>query len=95
MLPAGLVTLFQVNITTRWHQDVKPDNILVASGGRKSDFGCQFKLADLGLCHFLRARSHRKGKQALYPPEDPAHGDAYGTRIYGMSRPRKIFLPSH
>ncbi|KAL1635093.1 hypothetical protein SLS56_001845 [Neofusicoccum ribis] len=55
-----------------WHQDVKPENILVVSGGRPNHNAFRFKLSDLGLSHFKKS----KGKEA-------ADGDTYGTRTYG------------
>ena len=55
-----------------WHQDVKPNNILVMSNGTNSPYRRKFKLADLGLSHFKRF----------------SHGnsdfDAYGTETYGL-----------
>lgn len=71
---------------------MKPDNILVTSGTRKSVFGCQFKLADLGLCHFRRIRSQRKGKKAVSREVDPADDDKYGTRIYGKPKPKDLHM---
>ena len=59
---------------SRWHQDVKPSNILVKSKKGGSPYDCEFLLADLGLSHFKK--------------EVPSHGEAtdrdtYGTRAYG------------
>lgn len=61
----------------RWHQDVKPSNILVCSGDSKSPYGYRFKLGDLGLSHFKMNVTPRKG-----PVTD---ADSYGTRAYGES----------
>lgn len=55
----------------RWHQDVKPDNILVKTGGINSPYDWRFKLSDLGLSHFRR---ESQGGSDL---------DAYGTETYG------------
>ncbi|KAK5561121.1 hypothetical protein LTR46_001431 [Exophiala xenobiotica] len=60
-----------------WHQDIKPDNILVARGSVDGDF--EFKLADLGLAHFRRIKARRQGgHQASISDKD-----AGGTREYG------------
>lgn len=59
---------------TRWHQDVKPPNILVKKRDDKSPYHIQFKLADLGLTHF---RKNVAG-------EEPADADTNGTRTYGQ-----------
>ena len=59
----------------RWHQDVKPANVLVLSYGAESAFDWQFKLADFGLSHFIRK----------VPSEgDAMANDARGTRTYGV-----------
>lgn len=58
----------------RWHQDIKPANILVfkPQGSEGSIYdSVQFKLSDLGLSHFSR---HAK-----------AH-DVGGTQTYGKSK---------
>ncbi len=36
----------------RWHQDIKPNNILVAGDIKTNPYGVRFMLADLGLSHF-------------------------------------------
>ena len=59
----------------RWHQDVRPENILVVSGGAQSPHEWKFKLADLGISHFIMVSSSRENSTA---------SDAYGTRTYGM-----------
>lgn len=59
----------------RWHQDVKPSNILVVSGNNDSPYDYQFKLADLGLSHFTSTMALQ---------EDLAGEDTRGTRAYGM-----------
>ncbi|KAK6365008.1 uncharacterized protein PV06_04457 [Exophiala oligosperma] len=60
-----------------WHQDIKPENILVSSGSGDGEF--EFKLADLGLAHFhkvkVRAKSHYNGAIS--------GRDVGGTREYG------------
>ena len=63
--------IFTVN-SIRWHQDVKPTNILVSTRNGKSVYECEFKLADLGLSHF----STRRG-------ENVEGRDTQGTRTYG------------
>lgn len=57
----------------RWHQDVKPSNILVKSKGI-SPYDCEFKLADLGLSHF---------KKHVPSQGEATDRDTYGTRAYG------------
>jgi serine/threonine protein kinase len=59
---------------SRWHQDVKPENILVVSNGKRYPHEWQYKLADLGLSHFKNKISLR---------EDSTASDTYGTRTYG------------
>ncbi|OCL10566.1 kinase-like protein [Glonium stellatum] len=54
-----------------WHQDVKPENILVSTRSGKLEFECEFKLADLGLSHFKIAEG------------DTEDRDSRGTRTYG------------
>jgi serine/threonine protein kinase len=58
----------------RFHQDVKPANILVVSNQESSRYKWEFKVADLGLSHFKRV----VGKQ-----ESVTANDAHGTRTYG------------
>jgi hypothetical protein len=57
-----------------WHQDVKPENILVVSNGSEDILDWQFKLADLGISHFERKDSLR---------QDSNSSDTHGTRTYG------------
>jgi len=64
-----------VNTQTRWHQDVKPANILVF-GNSESPYDVTFKLADLGLSHFSKVVA---GKT------DPTGEDLGGSRAYGMA----------
>ncbi|CAF9943242.1 MAG: hypothetical protein ALECFALPRED_010901 [Alectoria fallacina] len=59
-----------------WHQDVKPANILVFGGNGSSPYDCHFKIADLGLTHFIPSVSQ---------PNDPSDLDAFGTRAYGLT----------
>ena len=58
----------------RWHQDIKPANILVFGGGRTSPYDRDFKIADLGHTHF---------KASVPQQNDPLDLDALGTRAYG------------
>lgn len=60
-----------------WHQDIKPDNILVAR--RSVDGDVEFKLADLGLAHFRRIKARRQGGHEASISDK----DAGGTRAYG------------
>jgi len=62
----------------RWHQDVKPDNILIISNGIDSPYDWKFKLSDLGMSHF-RGWSNQ-GSDI----------DAYGTETYGTHSPGNI-----
>jgi serine/threonine protein kinase len=68
----------------RWHQDVKPQNILVVRDNGASIYECEFKLADLGLSHF------RVGANT----QDV---DTRGTRVYGgsLAISKEVFLTSH
>lgn len=59
---------------SRWHQDVKPSNILVKSKKGGSPYDCEFKLADLGLSHF---------KKHVPSQGEATDIDTYGTRAYG------------
>lgn len=58
----------------RFHQDVKPANILVVSNQDSSPYKWEFKVADLGLSHFKRVIGKRESVTA---------NDAHGTRTYG------------
>jgi hypothetical protein len=58
----------------RWHQDVKPKNILVIRGRSANPYDVEFKLADLGLSHFQRTTA---------ATIDAAGRDTWGTREYG------------
>jgi len=64
----------------RWHQDVKPDNILVMSNGIDSPYDWKFELSDLGMSHFKRWS--REGSDI----------DAYGTETYGEHLPGKNLI---
>lgn len=66
---------------SRWHQDIKPANILVKSVPPGSSYDCQFKLGDLGSSHFR--------KQVPTQQEDTRR-DSWGTRTYGQS-PHYVF----
>jgi hypothetical protein len=56
----------------RWHQDVKPQNILVKSNNSDSPYNWTFILSDLGLTHFKRTTS-----------QESSDIDVYGTQTYG------------
>ena len=58
----------------RWHQDIKPPNIVVKSKKGGSSYDCEFKLADLGLSHF---------KRHVPTQREATDRDTYGTRAYG------------
>ncbi|KUJ17135.1 kinase-like protein [Mollisia scopiformis] len=47
-------TLGAPQIFQGWHQDVKPDNILVMTNGINSPYDWKFNLADLGTSHFKK-----------------------------------------
>jgi serine/threonine protein kinase len=56
------------------HQDIKPDNILVAlNASSSSEFDCNFKLVDLGLTYFHTV-SKQKAKSRIR--------DARGTQMF-------------
>ncbi|KAL0253078.1 hypothetical protein SLS55_010528 [Diplodia seriata] len=65
------------NVFQGWHQDIKPENILVIGSGRASPYKYEFKLADLGLSHFKRPKS---------TTGEATDMDTYGTRTYGELR---------
>lgn len=65
---------------SRWHQDVKPRNILVKSKKGRSPYDCEFKLADLGSSHF---RKHVSSQG------EATDRDTYGTRAYGRLQSNK------
>jgi serine/threonine protein kinase len=58
----------------RWHQNIKPANILVMSKGKSSPYDWQFKLADIGLDHF-----ENNGSEA----DNASASEDGGTRVYG------------
>jgi hypothetical protein len=58
----------------RWHQDVRPKNVLVIRGRSTNPYDVEFKLADLGLSHFQRTTA---------ATIDAAGRDTWGTREYG------------
>ena len=66
---------------SRWHQDVKPSNILVKSKKGGSPYNCDFKLADLGLSHF---------KKHVPSQGEVTDKDTYGTRAYGRLHPNRL-----
>ena len=59
---------------SRWHQDIKPSNILVKrkEGGSPGDV--EFKIADLGVSHF---------KRHVTSQGEATDRDTFGTRAYG------------
>ena len=67
---------------SRWHQDIKPCNILVKSKKGSSPYDVKFKLADLGVSHFKR---HVPSKG------EATDRDTWGTRAYGRLHSNKIF----
>jgi len=44
----------------RWHQDIKPENILVASYESQRSSEWQFKLADLGTSKYRSLKGYRR-----------------------------------
>lgn len=66
----------------RWHQDIKPSNILVKSKKGASYYDCEFKLADLGLSHF---------KKHVSSQGDATDRDSRGTRAYGKLHYNRSF----
>lgn len=73
LFPPNLVSSC-TDFACSWHQDIKPQNILVVSGGSRCSHKWKFKLADLGISHFRMATS---------PEENSTARDRYGTRTYG------------
>ena len=57
-----------------WHQDIKPENILVKSKAGSSKWDVQLMVADLGLSHFKMSKSG--GTQEI-------DEDTHGSRAYG------------
>jgi len=57
----------------RWHQDVKPANILVKGSPDGSPYRVQFKLGDLGLSHLRK----------IVPGREVNDRDSCGTLAYG------------
>ena len=76
------------NRNNRWHQDIKPANILVFSGSGKSGLDVYFKIADLSLCHF---------KPREVPEWEDSDLDAFGTQAYGRAThiPRLFSKKAH
>ncbi|KAL9032307.1 MAG: hypothetical protein Q9214_008021, partial [Letrouitia sp. 1 TL-2023] len=58
-----------------WHQDINPNNILVKSRSKHPVYSPEFKLADLGLSHFV------DDAQADWDATDK---DSYGTTSYAF-----------
>lgn len=58
----------------RWHQDIKPSNILLVSGDKSYPYDVRFKLADFGSSHFTTLADNTG--IAL-------DWDSLGTRMYG------------
>lgn len=57
----------------RWHQDLKPKNILVSRNEAISDFPWSFKIADLGTSHF----------ESVLGKGEAQDIDYFGTITYG------------
>ena len=71
---------------SRWHQDIKPSNILVKSKDGGSPCDVEFKIADLGVSHF---------KRHVISQGEAIDRDTYGTRAYGIlhfKRPPDMLL---
>ena len=67
-------TMFRLTCYS-WHQDLKPDNILVVISQTDSAYqGIQFKVADMGLSHF---------KTIIQSETEAIDLDTGGTRTYG------------
>lgn len=66
----------KVLIDFSWHQDLKPDNILVVSGGEHSVYRYSFKVADLDHAHF---------KTILDGENNVVDLNTFGTTTYGMT----------
>jgi serine/threonine protein kinase len=70
-----LPTFYAFLTVNRWHQDLKPDNILVVVGDRKPNYkGLSFKIADFELSHF---------KTIMEGDAEPTTLGRWGTRTYG------------
>lgn len=67
---------------SRWHQDVKPSNVLVFSNRAEGEYWWTFKLADLGISHF---------HAIAYAGDTGEATDQQGTSTYGRSpRPGQL-----
>ena len=60
----------------RWHQDIKPGNILVSGDLEKRPYAVRFMLADLGLSHFTAVVAHE---------DEMTSEDTGGSRAYSMT----------
>jgi serine/threonine protein kinase len=60
---------------TRWHQDIKPTNILVSGDVGNNPYEVRFMLADLGLSHFTAVVEDRAGVTGE---------DTHGARAYSI-----------
>ena len=86
-LVKGYVSPYQMGnrrmmtIFGRWHQDVKPDNILIKTVPLKELHEGHYKLADLGLSHFHE-----------FTEENYEARDAKGTRTYGMTKQLRMIM---
>ena len=60
--------------SVRWHQDIKPRNILVKSRSDALPYSYTFKLADYGRSHFVDPEA------TVSVAEDY---DTFGTKTYG------------
>jgi serine/threonine protein kinase len=71
---ASSLSCVKLLMILRFHQDVKPTNILVTSNKVSSPYKWEFKVADLGLSHFKKVVDEQGTVTA---------NDAHGTRTYG------------
>lgn len=69
---------------SRWHQDIKPANILVIGDIMNNPYEVEFMLADLGLSHFANAIEKGSGFRGEDMP---------GVRTYGESNHRPSDFP--
>ena len=60
----------------RWHQDLKPTNILVVRSASGSPFAYTYRITDFGLCRF---------KTIMEGEEEASDLDMFGTITYGTT----------
>lgn len=73
--PIPSVPAYLLILLNRFHQDIKPANILVISAPNVSEHDFEFRLADLGTTHFALIDAHAEN--------DRAAADVGGTKEYG------------